>query len=77
MRLMFERDMTPSSHNTQRFISGCKRSIGADAVIHFGMHGTVEWLPWIALGQYGLLLVGCAAGELCPNLYIYAANNPI
>ena len=27
--------------------------LGADAVLHFGMHGTVEWLPGTSLGNTG------------------------
>lgn len=27
---------------------------GTDVVLHFGMHGTVEWLPGAALGNNGL-----------------------
>ena len=48
---------------------------GADAVVHFGTHGTVEWLPGSPLGNTGLswsdVLLGCM-----PNVYVYTANNP-
>lgn len=37
----------------------------ADVVLHFGMHGTVEWLPGAPLGNTGLswsdVLLGWAA----------------
>lgn len=48
---------------------------GADAVIHFGMHGTVEWLPGSPLGNTGLSWSDVLLGPL-PNVYLYAANNP-
>jgi len=46
----------------------------ADAVVHFGMHGTVEWLldlPSNTSYSWSDILLGNL-----PNLYIYAANNP-
>ena len=47
----------------------------ADAVVHFGMHGTVEWLPGSPLGNTGLSWSEALMGDL-PNVYVYAANNP-
>ncbi|MHC5826006.1 MAG: cobaltochelatase subunit CobN, partial [Nostoc sp.] len=47
----------------------------ADAIVHFGMHGTVEWLPGSPLGNTGYSWSDILLGNL-PNLYIYAANNP-
>jgi hypothetical protein len=44
-------------------------------VLHFGMHGTVEWLPGSPLGNTGLSWSDVLLGEL-PNVYVYAANNP-
>lgn len=32
---------------------GAVGGLGADAVLHFGMHGTVEWLPGTPLGNTG------------------------
>ncbi|MDP8935086.1 MAG: cobaltochelatase subunit CobN, partial [Cyanobacteriota bacterium] len=43
--------------------------------VHFGMHGTVEWLPGSPLGNTGYSWSDILLGDL-PNLYIYAANNP-
>jgi len=31
----------------------------ADAVVHFGMHGTVEWLPGAPLGQQHVTIHMC------------------
>ena len=47
----------------------------ADAVVHFGMHGTVEWLPGSPLGNTGFSWPDALLGAL-PNIYLYACNNP-
>ena len=44
-------------------------------MLHFGMHGTVEWLPGSPLGNTGLSWSDVLLGEV-PNVYVYAANNP-
>lgn len=44
-------------------------------MVHFGMHGTVEWLPGSPLGNTGLSWSDVLLGPL-PNIYLYAANNP-
>lgn len=49
--------------------------IGAQAVIHCGMHGTEEWLPGQPLGNDRQSWSDELIGQI-PNLYIYAANNP-
>ncbi|MGB8702416.1 MAG: magnesium chelatase subunit H, partial [Thermosynechococcaceae cyanobacterium] len=74
MRLMFERDMTPHPQYAA-FYQWLQQDFAADAVIHFGMHGTVEWLPGSPLGNTGYSWPDVLLGNL-PNLYIYAANNP-
>ncbi|WP_407641878.1 magnesium chelatase subunit H [Calothrix rhizosoleniae] len=74
MRLMFERDMTPHPQYAA-FYKWLQNEFEADAVVHFGMHGTVEWLPGSPLGNTGYSWSDILLGDL-PNLYIYAANNP-
>ncbi len=74
MRLMFERDMTPHPQYAA-FYKWLQNDFQADAVIHFGMHGTVEWLPGSPLGNTGYSWSDVLLGNL-PNLYLYAANNP-
>ncbi|WP_448561867.1 magnesium chelatase subunit H [Trichothermofontia sp.] len=74
MRLMFERDLTPHPQYAA-FYQWLQKDFGAQAVIHFGMHGTVEWLPGAPLGNTGYSWPDILLGNL-PNLYIYAANNP-
>ncbi|MBD1886064.1 magnesium chelatase subunit H [Microcoleus vaginatus] len=74
MRLMFDRDLTPHPQYAA-FYKWLQNDFQADAVVHFGMHGTVEWLPGSPLGNTGYSWSDILLGSL-PNLYIYAANNP-
>jgi magnesium chelatase subunit H len=74
MRLMFERDLTPHPQYAA-FYKWLQNEFQADAVVHFGMHGTVEWLPGAPLGNTSYSWSDILLGNL-PNLYIYAANNP-
>jgi len=79
MRLLFERDLTPHPQYCAAYeymrrpeLDG---GIGAHAVVHLGMHGTVEWLPGQPLGNDRQSWSDELLGHL-PNVYIYAANNP-
>ncbi len=74
MRLMFERDLTPHPQYVA-YYKWLQNEFQADAIVHFGMHGTVEWLPGSPLGNTGYSWSDILLGNL-PNLYIYAANNP-
>lgn len=74
MRLLFERDLTPHPQYTA-FYKWLQNQFQAHAVIHFGMHGTVEWLPGSPLGNTGYSWPDILLGNI-PNLYLYAANNP-
>jgi magnesium chelatase subunit H len=74
MRLMFERDLTPHPQYVA-FYKWLQEEFQADAVVHFGMHGTVEWLPGAPLGNTAYSWPDILLGNV-PHLYIYAANNP-
>jgi magnesium chelatase subunit H len=74
MRLMFEKDLTPHPQYAA-FYKWLEEELQADAVVHFGMHGTVEWLPGSPLGNTAYSWPDILLGNL-PNLYVYAANNP-
>lgn len=74
MRLMFERDLTPHPQYAA-FYQWLQHGFQADALVHFGMHGTVEWLPGSPLGNTGYSWSDILLGNL-PHLYLYAANNP-
>ena len=47
----------------------------ADAVLHFGTHGSLEFMPGKQVGMSGVCYPDSLIGDL-PNLYYYAANNP-
>ncbi|MFJ8488474.1 cobaltochelatase subunit CobN [Streptomyces sp. NPDC094038] len=67
-------DMPPSHHYMAAY-RWLDDSFGADAVVHMGKHGTMEWLPGKGLG----LSAGCAPdavlGEL-PLIYPFIVNDP-
>ena len=74
MRLMFEKDLTPHPQYAA-YYQWLQQEFKANAIVHFGMHGTVEWLPGSPLGNTGYSWPDILLGNM-PNLYIYAANNP-
>jgi magnesium chelatase subunit H len=74
MRLMYEKDLTPHPQYAA-FYGWLRHGFGADVLLHFGMHGTVEWLPGSPLGNTGYSWPDLLLGNL-PHLYVYAANNP-
>ena len=74
MRLLFERDLTPHPQYAA-YYKWLQRGFNADAVLHMGMHGTVEWLPGSPLGNTGMSWSDQLLGSM-PNVYVYAANNP-
>jgi cobaltochelatase CobN len=65
----------PPSHHYLAAYRWLDEEFGADAVIHLGKHGTLEWLPGKGLG----LGAGCAPdavlGEL-PLVYPFIVNDP-
>ena len=67
-------DLPPSHHYLSAY-RWLEQSWGADAIIHLGKHGTMEWLPGKGLG----LSAGCAPdavlGEL-PLVYPFIVNDP-
>mmetsp|Transcript_16101 Transcript_16101/g.19664 ORF Transcript_16101/g.19664 Transcript_16101/m.19664 type:complete len:727 (+) Transcript_16101:2098-4278(+) len=79
MRLLFERDLTPHPQYCAAYkfmgLPEEEGGIGSQAIIHLGMHGTVEWLPLQPLGNDRQSWSDELIGSL-PNVYCYAANNP-
>ncbi len=74
MRLLFDKKSVPH-HQYLSFYRYVSRGLGADAMIHVGMHGSVEWLPGLQLGLTGHCWSDALLGEV-PHLYLYAGNNP-
>lgn len=65
----------PMPHCYYSYYEWIRNTFKADAVIHVGMHGTLEWLPGKALGLSENCYPRIAISDL-PNLYIYIINNP-
>mmetsp|Transcript_54693 Transcript_54693/g.90901 ORF Transcript_54693/g.90901 Transcript_54693/m.90901 type:complete len:1358 (+) Transcript_54693:41-4114(+) len=75
MRLLFEKDLTPHPQYAA-FYQWIQKEFKADAIIHFGMHGTFEWLPGTPLGNIGTTCwPDYMIGDI-PNFYLYPINNP-
>ena len=74
MRLLFERGFAPT-HAFSAFYRYLKEDFAADAVLHFGTHGSLEFMP----GKQSGLSADCWPDRLIgdlPNIYLYASNNP-
>ncbi len=74
MRLLFDKQNTPH-HQYLAFYRWISRTFNADALIHVGMHGSVEWMPGLQLGMNRKCWSDALLGEV-PHLYIYPVNNP-
>ena len=74
MRLLFEGDFAPT-HAFSAFYRYIREDFGADAVLHFGTHGAMEWMPGKQAGMSGDCWPERLIGTV-PNFYLYAANNP-
>jgi len=74
MRLLYAKSASPH-HGFAAYYTYVEKVFGADAVLHFGTHGSLEFMPGKQVGMSG----GCYPDRLInsiPNLYYYAANNP-
>jgi magnesium chelatase subunit H len=74
MRLLFEGGFAPT-HAFSAYYRYLREDFGAHAVLHFGTHGALEFMP----GKHSGLSARCWPDRLIgdlPNFYLYAANNP-
>ena len=74
MRLLFETGFAPT-HAFTTFYRWLREDFAADVLLHFGMHGALEFMP----GKQAGVGEGCWPDRLIgnlPNVYLYAANNP-
>jgi magnesium chelatase subunit H len=74
MRLLFEKGFAPT-HAFSAFYRWLKEDFNAHAVLHFGTHGALEFMPGKQAGLSGDCWPDRLIGEL-PNFYLYASNNP-
>ncbi|MFN9211283.1 MAG: magnesium chelatase subunit H [Betaproteobacteria bacterium] len=74
MRLLFEKGFAPTNAFSA-FYRWLREDFGAHAVLHFGTHGALEFMPGKQAGLSGACWPDRLIGDL-PNLYLYASNNP-
>ncbi|ARE40125.1 Protoporphyrin IX Mg-chelatase subunit H [Rhodovulum sp. P5] len=74
MRLLFERGFAPT-HAFSTFYLWLKNMFRADVLLHFGMHGALEFMPGKQAGMGARDWPDRLIGDM-PNVYLYASNNP-
>ena len=74
MRLLFEAGFAPT-HAFSAFYRYLRKDFQADAVLHFGTHGALEFMPGKQSGLSGDCWPDRLIDDL-PNIYFYASNNP-
>jgi len=65
----------PPPHHYLAFYRWLDASFGADALVHLGKHGTLEWLPGKGVGPSAACIADAALGDL-PLLYPFVVNDP-
>ncbi len=74
MRLLFEQGFAPT-HAFAAFYRWLREDLAAHAVVHFGTHGALEFMPGKQTALSGECWPDRLIGAL-PNFYLYACNNP-
>lgn len=74
MRLMFQGRYAPT-HAFAAFYRWLREDFRAHAVLHFGTHGSLEFMPGKQTGMTAECWPDRMIADL-PNIYLYAANNP-
>ena len=74
MLLLFSKSASPH-HGFAAYYTYLEKIWGADAVLHFGTHGSLEFMPGKQMGMSGECYPDSLIGSI-PNIYYYAANNP-
>jgi magnesium chelatase subunit H len=74
MRLLFEKGLAPT-HAFSAFYRYLREDFKAHAVLHFGTHGALEFMPGKQSGMAGSCWPDRLINDL-PNIYLYASNNP-
>ncbi|NLU61566.1 cobaltochelatase subunit CobN [Rhodococcus sp. HNM0563] len=67
-------DMAPSHHYLAAY-RWVEQGFGADAVVHLGKHGSMEWLPGKNAGMSASCATDAAIGNL-PLIYPFLVNDP-
>ena len=74
MRLLFEHGFAPT-HAFNAFYRYLREDFAAHAVLHFGTHGALEFMPGKQAGMSASCWPDRLIGDL-PNVNLYASNNP-
>ncbi|QRY23994.1 cobaltochelatase subunit CobN [Halobacterium sp. BOL4-2] len=73
-KVYHDSDLQPP-HDYYAFYAWLREEFGADAVVHLGTHGSLEWLPGKTVGLDAESAPDALLGDL-PNVYPYIVNNP-
>ncbi len=65
----------PPPHNYYALYRWLRDDWGADAIVHFGKHGTLEWLPGKGVGLSAECSPDAFLGDL-PLFYPFILNDP-
>lgn len=74
LRLLFHPEAAPS-HAFAAYYAWVQDVWGAGALLHFGTHGALEFMPGKQAGLSADCWPAALSGDL-PHLYFYAVNNP-
>jgi cobaltochelatase CobN len=73
-KVYHDSDLQPP-HDYVAFYGWLRNSFDADAVVHLGTHGSLEWLPGKTVGLDGSSAPDQLVDDI-PNVYPYIINNP-
>jgi len=73
-KVYHDSDLQPP-HDYVAFYGWLRNDFDADAVVHLGTHGSLEWLPGKTVGLNGESAPDQLIDDL-PNVYPYIVNNP-
>ncbi|MCU4973379.1 cobaltochelatase subunit CobN [Halobacteria archaeon AArc-m2/3/4] len=73
-KVYHDSDLQPP-HDYYAFYGWLREAFEADAVVHLGTHGSLEWLPGKTVGLNGASAPDQLIDDI-PNVYPYIVNNP-
>ena len=73
-KVYHDSDLQPP-HDYYAFYKWLREEFAADAVVHLGTHGSLEWLPGKTVGLDAESAPDALVADL-PNVYPYIVNNP-
>jgi cobaltochelatase CobN len=73
--LIYHQPDLPPTHHYHAFYAWLRESFQADAIVHVGKHGTLEWLPGKGIGLSQTCYPDLLLGDL-PLIYPFIVNDP-